>query len=157
MPTKKADDENHKELLDELRALAAKVDPVPQEVTSYAKAALGWRRIDAELAELLSNSERLAATRSGDKSHNFSFRASDLEIDVAIRATETGLVLLGQLAPPSRATIDVERDDGSDSQRVDADDLGRFRVELAGSGRIRLRVRRDSRPNVETSWISVST
>jgi hypothetical protein len=143
------------ELIEELRRLAGGVDPVPSEVISYAKAAVGWRRIDAELAELLSDSERLAVARSGEKSNLFSFRATDLEIDVEIRAVETGLLLLGQLAPRSRASIDVERDDGSDAQTVAADELGRFRVELVGGGRIRLRVQRDSHANVETSWISV--
>ena len=149
------------ELIEELRRLATEVDPVPNEVTSYAKAALGWRRIDAELAELLSDSaldyESLALTRSSEKARAISFAATDLEIDLEIRTADTGLLMLGQLAPPSRATINVERDDGTETQTVDADDLGRFRVELAEGGRIRLHVQRDSRLDVETSWISVST
>ena len=61
--------DSHEDLLAELRLLANDVDPVPPEVTAFADAALGWRRIDAELAELLSDSlleSRAAAlTRSG--------------------------------------------------------------------------------------------
>ena len=57
------------EVLRELRSLVDEVDPVPAEVTAFAKAALGWRRIDADLAELLSDSalepETAALTRSG--------------------------------------------------------------------------------------------
>jgi hypothetical protein len=128
-------------------------------VTAYAKAALGWRRLDAELAELLSDSaldsDRLAATRSGTTARALSFRSSDLEIDVEIQDAEPGALLLGQLAPPSRATIDVERHDGGAAATVTADELGRFRIELTEGGRVRLRVRRESRPDVETSWISV--
>jgi hypothetical protein len=153
--------EPSEELIEQLRRLAGEVDPVPNKVTLYAKAALGWRRIDAELAELLTDSaldsETLAPTRSGQKSRVISFRSTDLEINVEVRPTDTGLLLLGQLAPPSKATIEVQKDDGSEAAAVDADDLGRFRAELARNGRIRLRVIRDAHPNVETSWISLST
>jgi hypothetical protein len=54
-------------LVAELRTLVARVDPVPPLVTQVAKAALGWRRLDADLAELLSDSaletEALALAR----------------------------------------------------------------------------------------------
>ena len=36
--------------------LFAEVDPVPPLVIETAKASLGWRRLDADLAELLSDS-----------------------------------------------------------------------------------------------------
>jgi hypothetical protein len=152
--------DNHEELLDELRALVNEVDPVPTDVTSFAKAALGWRRIDAELAELLSDSalesESLALTRSDvARARSVTFRASDLEIDVEIHDGDRGVTLLGQLAPPSSATVDVQLDDSSVAATGEADVLGRFRVELFERGRIRLRIRRDLLPVVETSWISV--
>ena len=58
------DDEN---LLAELRTLFERVDPVPPLVVQAAQAALAWRRIDAELAELLSDTvddaESLAIAR----------------------------------------------------------------------------------------------
>src|SRR5439155_25447419 len=34
------------ELLDELRSVLARADAAPAEVTEFAKAALGWRRLD---------------------------------------------------------------------------------------------------------------
>ena len=43
-------------LIAELRAFFAEVDPVPPLVSETAKASLGWRRLDADLAELLSDS-----------------------------------------------------------------------------------------------------
>ena len=50
--------------------------------------------------------------------------------------------------------IEVQRDDSSLAATVQADELGRFRAELAKGGRIRLRVRREPpTPLVETSWI----
>jgi hypothetical protein len=43
-------------LMVELRGLFTDVDPVPPLVIETAKASLGWRRLDADLAELLSDS-----------------------------------------------------------------------------------------------------
>lgn len=148
-------------LLGELRRLVNRVDPVPDEVTAYAKAALGWRRIDAELAELLSDSvlepDSLAITRGdGSLARRLTFRSGDLEIDLEIQETDSGIVLMGQLAPPGRAEIDVQREDRSASVKAEADALGRFRAELAAGGRIRLQIRREPpAPPIETSWIEI--
>ena len=40
----------------ELRAIFAHLDPVPQLLDDAARAAFGWRTVDAELAELLRDS-----------------------------------------------------------------------------------------------------
>jgi hypothetical protein len=152
-------DRDPEQLLRELRLVVGELDPVPLEVTSFAQAALGWRRVDAELAELLADSalqsESLAMTRSGvAQARSVTFRAVDLEIDLEIRDGDPGVVLLGQLAPPAPAAVEVQRDDSSVAATVEADALGRFRVELAEGGRIRLRVRREPpAAPVETSWI----
>lgn len=151
---------SHEDLLAELRLLANDVDPVPPEVTAFADAALGWRRIDAVLAELLSDSlleSRAAAlTRSGvARARSVTFAASDVEIGVEIRDEDSGVVMLGQLAPPAAASVDVQRGDSSIVATVEADALGRFRIELGEGGRIRLRLRRASQPPVETSWITI--
>jgi hypothetical protein len=149
---------NEQRLLGELRRLAGEVDPVPDEVTSYAKAALGWRRIDAELAELLSDSaldsQAVAATRSSAaRARSLTFRTSSLELDVEIREDDPGVVLMGQLAPPGRATVEVQRADGSPAESQEADALGRFRIGLSERGRIRLRIAREAPATpVETSW-----
>jgi len=130
-------------------------------VTSFARAALGWRRTDAELAELLADSaldpESLAGTRSAaERARSVTFRASDLELDVEVRSTEGGAVILGQLAPPVRAAVEVQRDDGSQAAAGGSDELGRFRVEVSPGGRVRLRVLREPPAGpVETSWFEV--
>jgi hypothetical protein len=151
------------ELLDELRAVLARVDPAPPEVAEFAKAAIGWRRLDADLAELLADSaletESAALTRSGASlARSLTFRAADLAIDVEIRADGESRILLGQLAPPpAAATVEVQGDDGSVVASVEADALGRFRVTLEAGGRLRLRVLRRDPPGtpVETSWLSL--
>jgi len=146
-------------LLAELRRLAGAVDPVPDQVTAYARAALGWRRIDAELAELLVDSqlETASTTRSISASERtLTFRASDLDIDVELSLGADGIVVLGQLAPAGAAEVEAQRDDGSTVASAAVDELGRFRLALEPGMRIRLVVRREApAPPVETSWIDV--
>jgi hypothetical protein len=146
-------------LLARLRELTEEIDPVPEEVTSFATAALGWRRIDAELAELLSDSaleSESLATRSAGAARSLTFQAIDLVIALEIQELDAGALLLGQLAPPAVAAIDVRADDGSLVATAVADELGRFRVELAERRRVRIHVRLEtSAAPVETSWFDI--
>jgi hypothetical protein len=152
-------DDPNERLLAELRRLAGEVDAVPDEVMGYARAALGWRRIDAELAELLSDSRfdpAPATTRSdGGELRALTFRASELEIALEI-SKGLPIVLLGQLVPPAVATIEVQRDDGTSVATTETDSLGRFRLELPDRLRIRLLVRPDPPARaIETSWLDL--
>lgn len=146
-------------ILAELRRLASRVDPVPHEVTAYARAALGWRRIDAELAELLVDSQLASSSTTRSVSANertLTFRASDLDIDVELQLGEEEIQLLGQIAPAGAAEIDAQRDDRTVVATAEADELGRFRLSLRAGTRVRLVVRREPpAPPVETSWIDV--
>ena len=148
----------HDDLLFELRRLARTVDPVPDEVTAYAESALGWRRVDAELAELLVDSrlEADALARSGEgAARQLSFRATALELDLEIQDAADGAVILGQLAPPDSAEVEVQRDDGTLIATGATDELGRLRVDVGEHGRVRLVVRRTGAAPVETSWFDV--
>lgn len=147
-------------LLEELRALLGRADPVPHDVTEFAQAALGWRRLDAELAELLTDSaldtDAAALTRSGDDGRWLSFRSPELAIEVEIRSEAGTHTVLGQLEPaPAAATVEVQAADGTALAAAEADPLGRFRLTLAAGGRVRLRVlRRDpAGAPVESSWL----
>lgn len=150
------------ELTEELRALFDRADPVPTDVTEFAKAALGWRRLDAELAELLADSaletESTALTRSGGSAGRWlTFRSAELTIDVELQADGDARTLLGQLAPPpAAATVEAQAADGSLTASAESDALGRFRLSLA-AGRVRLRVLRLDPPGppVESSWLSL--
>jgi hypothetical protein len=139
------------ELMAELRRLSRSVDPVPDDVTAYARAALGWRRVDAELAELLADSrlETESLARGDEGGRLLSFRAEELELEVEVQ--EDGL--LGQLAPPVVAHVELQRDDGQIVASGTSDELGRFRLDGAGPGRVRIVVHRESPAQpVETSW-----
>lgn len=155
--------DHDKELVAHLRSVLGRVDPVPSEVSDFARAALGWRRLDADLAELLADSaletESTTLTRSGSGGGRWlTFRAADLAIDVEVVTDGAVSILLGQLAPPPvEATVEVQAADGTVAASGEADSLGRFRLALEVGGRVRLRVLRRDPPRapVETSWLSL--
>jgi hypothetical protein len=153
----------HDPLLDEFRELFADADPVPPLVTETAKAALGWRRLDADLAELLSDSsletgELALARGAGATLRSVSFSAGPLTIDLEIHGENAERTLLGQLSPPPpQARIEVQSaGDGAPAAVVDPDELGRFRAQLPPGKAFRLRVALGEGPRakwIETSWI----
>jgi hypothetical protein len=144
------------ELLEELRTVLRRTDPVPAEVTDFAKAALGWRRLDAELAELLEDSvlesESAALARGTAGLRSLTFRSDELTIDVELQPG----MLLGQLAPPpAAAAIELQTESGEVAATAESDNLGRFRLAFEGDGRFRLRILREGASPVETSWFSL--
>jgi hypothetical protein len=149
-------------LMGEVRAFFAEVDPVPPLVIETAKASLGWRRLDADLAELLSDSvleeEPFALARGGGApTRAVTFSSGQLTIDIEVHVDDPGRTLLGQLSPPAASRIEVQTMTDAVFP-AEADRLGRFRVRLPAGGSIRLRVLDgDDRagPPVETSWITV--
>ena len=146
-------------LLGELRSLLARTDPVPAEVTEFATAALGLRRLDAELAELLADSALetgAAVTRADGDARWLTFRTDEVTIDVQVKSDGGAYTLLGRLEPPhGGAAVDVQAGDGETLASTTADEAGRFKLVLARGGRIRLRVAGPGRPPVETSWLSL--
>ena len=129
----------------ELRAIFAHLDPVPQLLDDAARAAFGWRTVDAEIAELLRDSadatdDAALLVRSGGGPRQLSFESPQLGIEIEV--TETGpreRRLAGQLLPPADATVTVERP-GQEPLSVQADDLGRFVLEGLRAGAVRLHV-----------------
>jgi hypothetical protein len=146
------------ELLAELAAMFDRLDPVPPEVTDFARAALGWRRLDSELAELLEDSlletAASARTRAGTGSRWLTFRAAELAIALELTADEGKRLALGQLVPGTpEGSVEVQDETGEAIATAEADSLGRFRLEFTPRGRVRLRVvLPDRAAPVETSW-----
>jgi hypothetical protein len=146
-------------LIAELRAFFTEADPVPPLVSETAKASLGWRRLEADLAELLSDSaleeEPFALARgSGAPARAVTFSSADVTIDIEVHVDGQARTLLGQLAPPAAASIEIQTAAAAVAS-AEADRLGRFRVRLPSGGPIRLRVVNAGGPPVETSWITV--
>src|SRR5579875_2370441 len=150
-------------LVAELRELFRHDDPVPTLVTELAKASLGWRRIDADLAELLSDSlledRALAGVRGANDDlpvRSVRFRTSTRTIDIDVHVDGDKRILLGQITPPMSAHIEVRTTTESIAS-VQSDELGRFRTTLPAGGLIRLAIEDgpDLPAPVVTSWITI--
>lgn len=150
-------------LMAELELLAARFDPVPAEVKTGARAAYSqgtaW---DAALAQLVFDSttdpdDTRALVRGGTGTRELTFEGPDLTIEVEVGLDEparSGRVrILGQLVPPTAASIEVCRADGSTT--IAADRLGRFSVEGAPSGPMRLRCTPEGAAPTATEWILI--
>src|ERR1700730_558499 len=117
------------QLLGELREMGRAAAPVPPPVLFAAKGSLAWRRVDADLAELTSDSlldDALAGLRSGDVARLVTFEAEDVSVEMEITVTGDSRQLIGQLVPPQAASVEVRSEHGTVD--VDADALGRFRL-----------------------------
>jgi hypothetical protein len=143
-------------LVEELRRVAALVDPVPERVRDAARGSFSWRTIDAELAELAYDSAaqagREALVRSADTRRLLTFDAAGLSIEVEVTSTDPDVRLVGQVVPPQRAEIEVRHAGGRIT--VEADDLGRFAADGISAGPVSLVCRLGER-TVATAWLVV--
>jgi hypothetical protein len=136
------------------RTLAA-TDAIPGHVMEAARAALGWRTIDAELAELL-HEERpeLAGVRSdGNGPRHLTFAAAELELELMVSDGRAPRVD-GQLVPPAPAAVVLETTDGG-REELRTDDLGRFAFTAIAAHSVRVTVRPDAGAAIDTPWLAV--
>ncbi len=156
------------ELDDELRRIAARLDPVPDALVRAAEAAFTWRGVDDELAELafdsLADQESLALVRGGGEPRLLTFHAADLTIELEIlppapehtqAAAGAAHRLVGQLLPGRPARVQVRHPDGV--LEVATDELGRFVADRVASGPISLRCQQggaEAAPIV-TEWVPI--
>lgn len=151
-----ADGQAELHLGDQLRALLSRADPVPPSVVAAAKGSLAWRTVDAELAELTSDS--LVGTgptlRGAAIPRLLSFETPDVNLDVEIHATVGRARLLGQVAPPAAGTVALESPSGAQTAVVDG--TGAFSLEIDVPGPYRLRFEpAEGGPNVHSEWFAV--
>ena len=150
-------DERDEALIEQLRS-TLHADAVPQTVIEAAKTALSWRRVDAELAELLSDSAldaEPALARGEALVRSVTFSAGKTIVELEIHADREGRTLLGQLSPAATWTVDVQHADRSAAAPVRSDLLGRFRIALEHGGTIRLRLSGADDAVIETAWIPI--
>jgi len=147
------------DLLQLLASVSARLDPVPDDVVEAAVACFKWRSIDAELADLLFDSERGSAQLVGVRSHGgsrqLSFEAAhlvvELEVDLGGRPQ-----LVGQLVPPGPADVEIRSPDTT--VVVKADQLGRFWSDSLLAGAMSLRIVPDGSGHqpADTPWVSIA-
>jgi hypothetical protein len=152
-------DEQDEALIEQLRT-ALGTQGAPARVTDAAKAALTWLRVDAELAELLSDSAldaEPALARGGNAVvRSVSFSAGETIVELEVHPDAQGRTLLGQLSPAGERTIELQWSDGAAAEPARSDLIGRFRLRLERGGTIRLRIADDQADAaVETAWIPI--
>ena len=116
------------DLLAELRVAIDVSDPPPERLATIAKAALTWRNVDAELAELSFDSARdLAGVRDQTMQRQVTFESVDIEIELMM-VDEADRRLVGQLVPATVSTVVMIGGSESEPERITttSDDLGRF-------------------------------
>lgn len=158
MDTPHPDDDR---LLDALRDIANRADPVPDTLITAAKATLTWRTIDAELAELTADSlleDRPLAEVRGFAAAGprlVTFEAPAVTVEVEVTTVGRGRQLVGQLVPADAATLQIRHPSGT--MDVVVDEHGRFLADAVPAGPVSLRVRyggADERV-VDTAWLTV--
>ena len=147
-------------LLEELRRIARRVDPVPYAVQEFATAAFGFREPEAELARLLHDSAvdaPAAAIRSDGGSRLLTFQTQGFSLELEVVTDNSVRRLVGQLVPPAPAQLTVVPRAGAGPPPVEADEHGVFvmRDVPAGWSRIRCLPQGGTRPAraVITDWV----
>ncbi len=120
---------NDDDLMDELRELLARVDPVDPRLLEQARFAYTWRTVDAELAELsfdsLVDRDVLAGVRDdgtatlGPRMLGFGavVGGEDVAIEVEVGRGPGLPVLIGQLLPPRAGRVELQASDGTVGHR----------------------------------------
>jgi len=129
------------ETLDEMEPLR------PELIDAVQSAAFTSRDLNAELADLVSDSAVSASVRDDGGERLLSFAASGMTIDVDLMGDD---VVSGVIAPSLDATVTLETSDGHIPLAVD--DLGRF-VTRTTSRRLRVRIVRNNEAPVVTQWV----
>ncbi len=154
------DEPDDARLEEELRELAARLEPVPDRLVQAALDAYAWRTIDAELAELafdsLTDQDDAAPVRGQQQERLLSFRASGLTIEVEVTAAGPARRLIGQLVPAQRAEVEIRHQD--EVVTVATDEFGRFAADRLPAGPVSMRfgpAPGEGRSAVVTEWIPI--
>jgi len=144
------------ELLARLRDVLAEVDPVPDHLVGGAKALLGLRRVDEELARLVRDSAeergRLLAVRGEGDVRLISFETGPVTVELQVTEQGPTRDLVAQVAGTGVARAEVETSGGR--QRVPVKD-SLFTLDGVAAGLLRLRLLTDSGRELVTSWVRV--
>ena len=139
-------------LLAELDQAWYAVQRVPAEFIAAGRAVWVPPDLDAELAQLVYDSQRepaLTRTQTA-RLRALTFASATQTIELEIGDGK----LLGQLVPPVRVEIELEVHGGGTTV-VTSDELGFFSIPHIPDGRFRLRCRVSATVDVVTSWIAI--
>jgi hypothetical protein len=124
-------------------------EPLSDElVATVADAAFELRRLDAELADMIFDSEMsVSGTRGDDTARNVVFSKNGVEVELEIEAD--GHTLHG-LVTPADTTCEIETQLGI--QTIEVDDVGRFDL-IVVARQFRLIMTPPTGPRIATPWV----
>lgn len=142
-------------LMERLRRIASEIDPPPDHVMAAARAALGTRRLDEELAELVMDSELVETghVRSGPTPVRLlSFESDAVSVELQVEETAAGRSVRGLVAG---ATGEVVLETLHVRRTAPLNEDGWFTMDGAPAGNVRFRLRTPAGAAVMSSWVSL--
>jgi hypothetical protein len=126
------------EILDGIRALFERVDPMPAGLPERVRFALAMRGLESEVARLVTEEDpRLVGARGTERSRTVTFDSASLSIVIRIEENKNGSVRIdGWLAPPQPREIEMQTSD--ETLSVSSDGQGRFAFAEVPQGTARL-------------------
>jgi hypothetical protein len=138
------------ELLAQVDAAFAALDPVPAGVLSAGRSAIGMRIPGAVLAELTTEQDPASAGIRGE-ARLLTFACQQARVELEVLDGEDLLELAGQVHHPGPAKVIVRHPDGELTGSADRD--GRFIVSQVPAGLVSLVFHWPDATSVVTSWI----
>ncbi len=147
---------NDDQLLDDLRRVLDLVELPPPDSLLLAQAALDWRSLDVELAELVHDSavdeSELLVRGDAAELRVLSFATGTVQIEVEYASGQ----LIGQVVPAEVVVVEIYRDGHEPAAAVTTDEFGTFVIGDVTPGPLSLVCRADDgRWSVRTSWTVV--
>jgi hypothetical protein len=145
------------EILDGIRVLFERVDPMPSGLPERVRFSLAMRGLETELARLVTEEDRRpVGARGTEQSRTVTFDSASLSIVIRIEENKNGSVRIdGWLAPPQPREIEMQT--SAETLSVSSDDQGRFAFAEVPKGTARLvvvgaatRAQSDGGPSVVT-------
>jgi hypothetical protein len=136
-PDQQLDDLDY-EILDGIRALFERVDPMPAGLPERVRFSLAMRGLESELARPVTEEDpRLVGARGTEQSRTVTFDSASLSIVIRIEENKNGSVRIdGWLAPPQPREIEMQT--SAETLSVSSDDQGRFAFAEVPQGTARL-------------------
>jgi hypothetical protein len=126
------------EILDGVRELFERADPMPADLPERIRFSLAMRDLEAEVARLAEAEQQpLAGVRGAERSRTITFDSDSLTIMIRIDANRDGTVRIdGWLAPAQCREIEMQAI--TDTLRISSDEQGRFAFPSVPRGTVRL-------------------
>jgi hypothetical protein len=126
------------EILDGIRAMFERADPMPADLPERVRFALAMPGLEAEVARLVAEEDpRLVGARGTEQSRTVTFDSASLSIVIRIEENKNGSVRVdGWLAPPQLRQVEMQT--SAETLSISSDDQGRFAFAAVPRGTARL-------------------